>query len=165
MTIYVPGIRRSITPIKIKNTAPIKIATAEVSPMVPAVLPISRSIVFTASPLRIAASGVAPEYASMAKFVMSAANAISKKHRAPSAGFMKFCPKPPNIIFTMTIANTPPITASHQGSVAGRFKARRRPVTTALKSFIVLFLCTILSNAHSLATQDATVTRIRISAR
>ena len=55
-----------------------------------------------------------------------------RKHLAPSAGFMKFCPSPPNRHFTTTIANTPPITASHHGRVAGRFNARSSPVTTAL---------------------------------
>ena len=77
---------------------------------------------------------------------------------------MKFCPNPPNIHFTTTIANTPPSTASHHGSVAGRFNAKSRPVTTALKSLIVCFLCTILLKIHSDATQDAIVTKIKISA-
>ena len=40
--------------------APIRIAIAEVSPIVPAVRPISISIVLTGSPFLIAASGVAP---------------------------------------------------------------------------------------------------------
>ncbi len=146
-------------------TAPIRIAITEVSPIVPAVFPISICIVSTASPFRIAASGVGPVYASIAKFVISAAKAIKRKHLAPSAGFIKFCPSPPNIIFTITMANTPPSAASHQGSAAGRFNANKSPVTTALKSLIVLFLCTIFSKIHSEARQLAMVTRIKISAR
>ena len=158
-----------ITPIRIRKIAPIRIAIADVSPMVPAVRPISISIVLTASPLRMAASGVTLEYTSipffvMPNFVISAANAIKRKHLALSAGFMKFCPSPPNRHFTTTIANTPPITASHHGRVAGRFNASSSPVTTALRSSIVCFLCTILLNTHSDATQLAIVTRIRTNA-
>ena len=89
---------------------------------------------------------------------------IRRKHLAPSAGFIKFWPSPPKSIFTTIMANAPPKTACHQGSVCGRFSASRRPVTTALRSPTVLFLCTIFSKIHSDATQLAIVTRIRISA-
>ena len=44
VTIYVPGIRRSITPIKIRKIAPIIIAITDVSPIVPGILPISISM-------------------------------------------------------------------------------------------------------------------------
>ena len=93
-------------------------------------------------------------------------NRVKDNHDRPllGAGFMKFCPSPPNRHFTTTIANTPPITASHHGRVAGRFNARSSPVTTALRSSIVCFLCTILLNTHSDATQLAIVTRIRTNA-
>ena len=134
--------------------------------MVPAVLPINIFMVLTApTPCSlIRASGVAPEYPSTVKFVMSAANAISKKHLAPSAGFIKFCPSPPNIILTITIANTLPITASHHGRDAGRFNASNSPVTTALKSLTVFFLCTIRLKIHSDAIQLATDTKINTAA-
>ena len=158
-----------ITPRRIRIIAPIRIAITDVSPMVPGIFPVSISMTLTEeSPsFLIMASGVAPEYASnleLLKFVMSAAKAISRKHLPPSAGFMKFCPSPPNIIFTMTMANTLPITASHHGSPAGRFSARRSPVTTALRSGRLFFLCTILSKIHSEARQLAMVTKIKSNA-
>ncbi len=56
---------------------------------------------------------------------------INRKHLAASAGFMKFCPRPPNSIFTTRMANTPPTTPIHQGADAGRFSASSSPVTTA----------------------------------
>ena len=55
----------------------------------------------------------------------------------------------------MTIANTLPSTACQIGRVYGRFNANNNPVNTALKSVIVLFLCTIFSKIHSDATQVA----------
>ena len=58
--IYDPGMRRSITPIRIRNIAPIMMAMTEVSPIVPRVKPSSISIVLTASPAFRSASGVAP---------------------------------------------------------------------------------------------------------
>ena len=60
VTIYVPGIRRSIIPIKIKKIAPMIIAITEVSPIVPGIVPISMSIELTAFPDFRSASGVAP---------------------------------------------------------------------------------------------------------
>ena len=66
---------------------------------------------------------------------------MSRKHLAPRAGFIKFCPSPPKSIFTTKMAKTPPITPIHQGAVEGRFKAKRSPVTTAEKSPTVTFLC------------------------
>ena len=68
---------------------------------------------------------------------MMEAKEIRRKHLAPSAGFIKFCPRPPNSIFTTRMANTPPITPIHQGTLTGRFRARRSPVTTAEKSQMV----------------------------
>ena len=50
---------------------------------------------------------------------------------------MKFCPIPPNSIFTIMIANTLPMAAIHQGIDDGRLRASNSPVTTALKSPIV----------------------------
>ena len=50
------------------------------------------------------------------------------------------------------------------GREEGRFSARSSPVTTADRSGIVDFLCTIFSNIHSEHTQDAIVTRIKRSA-
>ncbi len=91
-------------------------------------------------------------------------NASSKKHLAPSAGFIKFCPRPPNTILTTTIAKNPPTTPIHQGALGGRFNANNSPVTTAEKSVIVFFLCTSRSNRYSKRTQLAMVTKIKTSA-
>src|SRR5699024_12486631 len=44
------------------------------------------------------------------------ANEINKKHLAASAGFIKFCPKPPNNCFTNKIAKTLPIIGIHHGT-------------------------------------------------
>ena len=63
----------------------------------------------------------------------------AKKHLAPKAGFIKFCPRPPNNCFTIIMANAPPSAAFQYGKVHGRFNARIIPVTTALKSYIVIF--------------------------
>ena len=120
-----------MTPTKMRKQAPITIATMEVSPMVPAVFPITILKIFTDSPLFNAARGVAPVYASQSKFVIMEVKDISRKHLAPSAGFIKFCPSPPNSIFTTRIAKIPPITPIHQGAETGRFSARSSPVTTA----------------------------------
>jgi len=65
----------------------------------------------------------------------------------------------------MTIANTLPSTACQIGRVYGRFNANNNPVNTALKSVIVLFLCTIFSKIHSDATQVAIQTAINNKAR
>ncbi len=54
------------------------------------------------------ARGVAPENVSVTKFVIGPVNAIRRKHLAASAGFIKFCPRPPNNCFTIIIANTHP---------------------------------------------------------
>ncbi len=110
------------------------------------------------SPALIAASGVAPVYASQSKFVMMDVNEISRKHLAPSAGFIKFCPSPPNSIFTTMIAKTPPITPIHSGALGGRLSARSRPVTTAEKSPIETFFFMHLSYMYSVRTVVATVT-------
>ena len=153
-----------MTPIRIRKIAPIKIAITLVSPMVPAVVPRSIFIVSTLSPFFNNARGVAPVTPSYVKLVIVPAKETSRKHLPPSAGFIKFCPRPPNSIFTMTMANTLPSTACQTGRVWGRFSASRSPVTTALKSFTVLFLCISFSNAHSEATQVATHTQINTKA-
>ena len=61
-------------------------------------------------------------------------NEMSRKQRAASAGFMKFCPSPPNSIFTIRTANTLPSAAIHSGTVAGRVYAKSTPDTAALQS-------------------------------
>ena len=87
----------------------------------------------------ITASGVAPDTPSNVKLVIGPVNARSRKHRAPSAGFIKFCPSPPKIIFTTTMANAPPMIGMKNGTVWDRFRPRSKPVTTQLKSPMVCF--------------------------
>ena len=55
-----------------------------------------------------------------------------------------------------------PTTAIHQGSVAGRLKARSIPVTTAEKSLMATSRPTSLQYRYSKITQAATVTAVRI---
>ena len=164
LIMYDAGTFKSITFITRRNTAPIKIAIMLVSPIVPAVRPITISNTFTPSPALIAASGVAPVYASQSKFVIMDVNEISRKQRAPSAGFMKFCPNPPKSIFTTIIANAPPITPIQSGALGGRFSASKSPVTTAEKSAIVTFFFIPLSNMYSAKTVVRTVTSTSKSA-
>lgn len=57
------------------------------------------------------------------------------------AGFIKFCPRPPKSCFTTIIAKILPSTGIQSGIPAGIFRPIRSPVTTALKSFTVFFLC------------------------
>ncbi len=70
---------------------------------------------------------------------MAVGKEISRKHLAASAGFMKFCPRPPKSIFTTRMAKTPPSAAIHRGMVTGRFRANSSPVTTADRSVTVSF--------------------------
>ena len=123
------------------TTAPMRMATTEVSPMVPAVFPRNRSSTRTGSPAFRAASGVAPEIPSQVKSVILPAKESKRKHLPANAGFMKFWPRPPKSCLTNKIANTVPMTGSQSGTVEGRFSPRRRPVTAALKSPMVIFLC------------------------
>ena len=55
-----------------------------------------------------------------------------RKHLAPSAGFIKFCPRPPKSCFTIKIPNTLPSAPIHHGAVGGILSPRSSPVTTAL---------------------------------
>ena len=121
--------------------APIRIAITEVSPMVPAVFPRNISRTCTDSPAFKAARGVALETPSQVKSVILPAKEIRRKHLPARAGFIKFCPRPPKSCLTKRIANTFPMTGSQRGTVEGRFSPRRRPVTAALKSPMVIFLC------------------------
>ena len=139
--------------------APIIIAITEVSPIVPRIFPIIISNVFTASPALKFASGVGPVTPSYTKYVIFPVNEIKRKQRAPSAGFIKFCPRPPNSCFTTMIANTEPSAPIQSGNVGGRFKASNSPVTTALKSWIVTGLCISFSYTYSASTAEAVVTR------
>ena len=54
---------------------------------------------------------------------------------------MKFCPRPPKSCLTTIIANTHPTISKPTFNVDGIFNAIRRPVTAALKSVTVTFLC------------------------
>ena len=64
--------------------------------MVPGIVPLNISRRFMAlTPFALSsASGVAVVTPSYVKLVICPANEISRKHLAPRAGFMKFCPRP-----------------------------------------------------------------------
>ena len=85
--------------------------------------------------------------------------------RPTSAGLTKFCPMPPKNCLTTTIATTLPIAATHSGMVAGRLKARRMPVTMALRSPSVLGRFMILRLKNSLSMQVSTVVAVMSSVR
>ena len=147
-----------MTPVTIRNTAPARSATTLISPMVPGIRPMNMSIRFTALPLLSWARGVAVVTPSYVNDVIRAVKQISRKQRAPSAGFMKFCPSPPNSILTTIIAKAAPMTAIHHVASGGRLRARRSPVTTADRSPIVAFLRMSFSKTSSKTTQEAMLT-------
>ncbi len=62
------------------------------------------------------------------------------------------------------IANPAPNTATHHGVPAGRFSARRTPVTTALKSPILMAFLNIFCIKASKPTAAITVTNINFNA-
>ena len=97
--------------------------------------------------------------------VMAFGKAITRKIRAAIAGLTKLLPSPPNICLTTTMAKAAPITTMYGGSDTGRFIARRRPVTTADRSPIVLFLFITLRQIYSKMMQDAIERRVINTAR
>ena len=70
----------SITPIRIKKQAPIKIAITLISPMVPGILPLAMATMSTTSPALSLARGVASDTPSTAKLVMMDAKEITRKY-------------------------------------------------------------------------------------
>ena len=92
----------------------------------------------TSPPAFSTARGVADETPSYIKLVICPANEMSRKHLAASAGFIKFCPSPPKSCFTTIIPKRQPRMTSPTGIVDGMLSAMRSPVTTALRSAIVM---------------------------
>ena len=135
-------------------------ASAHVSPIVPAVVPRNMAFTSTLSPALRLASGVAVVTASYVNVVIFPVNDINRKHLAPNAGFMKFCPKPPKTCFTTMIAKKLPITGSQNGTSAGRFNASNNPVNAADRSMIVFLRSVSFSKAASKNTQLITVIRM-----
>ncbi len=154
----------SITLNKIKMQAPIKMHITLTSPMVPGIFPFAIATISTASPFLRRLKGVAEDTPSTVKFVMMEENEISKKHLAPRAGFIKFWPRPPNNIFTTTIAKKAPTTPIHQGADTGKLRAKRSPVTIAEKSPRVFLRLVIRLNKNSKKQAQKTVTAINKSA-
>ena len=97
----------------------------------------------TSPPAFKTASGVAEVTPSYTNVVIGLVKERRRKHLAARAGFIKFCPKPPNNCLTTIIANTEPKTPIHTGNVGGRLSASKSPVSAAEKSPIVDFLCII----------------------
>ena len=109
----------------------------------------------------ICARGVAPVTPSYVKEVICPAKDTIKKHLAPSAGFIKFCPRPPNNCFTIMIANTLPMIAIQIGNVDERFNASKSPVTAALPSLTVKGSFIAFCQIYSVSTQVAIQTTIK----
>ena len=63
-------------------------------------------------------------------------------------------------LFNNYYGKNEPITAIQRGNSGGRFKAKIKPVTAALRSLIVLSLFNALRIKNSLPTLDITVTAI-----
>ena len=78
---------------------------------------------------------------------------------------MKFCPSPPNSIFTIRTANTLPSAAIHRGTVAGRVYAKSTPVTAALQSPTVTGSFMSFSYKNSVKTHTAAQSAMTASAR
>ena len=83
----------------------------------------------------------------------------SRKTRPAIAGLNTFCPRPPKVSLATQMAKAAPMKTTHQGVVAGRFIASRRPVTTAEKSPTVeVFFSRYRVIRYSSNTQEATLT-------
>ena len=82
---------------------------------------------------------------------------MRRKTRPTSAGLKMLLPSPPKAILPMPIATTPPIRTSHQGSEAGRLKARMTPVRSAEPSSRRQGRCRKKRvMTHSVSIQEAT---------
>ena len=81
-----------------------------------------------------------PDMSAPIQLVITPLYASSRNTRAVAAGLAKFLPSPPKSIFTMTIANTPPMTGIYHGARGGRFSPKISPVTSAEKSKVNGFL-------------------------
>ena len=157
---YAAGMLMVMTLRQSRYRPPTISASAEVSPMTPPVWPSRDSTIETSGrvPVLRLASGVAVEIASVTvtlpksgsfacgavQVVMKPAQEAIMNARAPSAGFMKFLPMPPNSILTITMPNRPPNTVSHSGAATGMLKAIRTPVTKQERSPTVFSCFTIL---------------------
>ena len=135
-----------ITPRRIRIIAPIRIAITDVSPMVPGIFPVSISMTLTEeSPsFLIMASGVAPEYASNCRTLeichvcgksnqQETSSAQCRVHEVLSQSAKQHLY---NYNGKYTCQSQPPTMEDP----AGRFSARRSPVTTALRSGQAVFL-------------------------
>src|SRR3989338_2609096 len=64
----------------------------------------------------------------------------NKNARAPNAGLKILAPRPPKACLQMAIAKKPPAIGIHKGMLEERLYAKRRPVSAAEPSVIVIFL-------------------------
>ena len=118
---------------------PINNANADTSPIVPEINPRNALVRFVLPSEESCTRGVAPDTPSTEKSLISDVKEINRKHLAPRAGFMKFCPIPPKNCFTKIIAKTLPNTGIHSGISGGIFMPIKSPVTSALPSVTVTF--------------------------
>ncbi len=140
-------IRQEPTPVTMRIAAPIRHASAEVSPSEPGSRPMNAFIherPRAASPNgtvkeRIVASRVAPEKPSTAFAPFTATHTVSPEisagyaknmnARPARAGLRKFIPVPPKTSFAITTPKLMPSAACHRGAVAGSVRGKMRPVT------------------------------------
>ena len=118
-------------------------------------------------PAEISSSGVAEASSSTTAGIAPPATsekARSMNTRPLMAGFAKLCPSPPKRHLTMIIAKAEPTTHCQTGTLELRFSPSRSPVTTALKSPTVCFLCVARSNSASETTAPMTQAAMTLSA-
>ena len=115
---------------------PIKSARMEL-PMTALEVPRNICVILTVFPDFSTARGVAEETASTLKVVTVLLKEISTKQRPARAGLIKFLPRPPKQHLATPTPNSAPMMGIYTGTVGGRDRASRRPVTTALPSLMV----------------------------
>lgn len=120
-------------------------AAAQVSPMEPPMLPLSRdaasgmtsvadSLSRESSVAPVAPSASPNPGSGSGHAVVAAGKEINRNTRPVSAGLKMLQPRPPNAILAMAMANTAPAAVIHHGSDAGRLRASRTPVRSAEQS-------------------------------
>ncbi len=69
---------------------------------------------------------------------ISVGHAASRNANPTSVGWNTSVPAPPKMYFGTAIANAAPIIGTQIGTLGGMISASRRPINTALPSFMVI---------------------------
>ena len=175
---YASGMRGAMTPRTSRYAAPMRMATAEVSPMQPPIVPssICPSDASGSAGMTMSCSGVDEETISTgpvsgssvpgaAKRTSEDGNSSISSARPASAGLKMFWPSPPNRHLTTRTAKTLPSAACQYGTEAGSVRASSRPVTAAEPSVTVWRRRSTAHQSASAATAAAVVTSATIRAR